>query len=264
MRKPVMICMSIGVVAIVGIAAFAFAREPAIKTYGYKIANEYPHDTAAYCQGLVFDEAGALFEGTGQYGESVLREVDLATGKPKRQVRLNRRIFGEGITVFQDKIYQLTWKRKAGYIYDKATFKVVGTFKYSGEGWGITHDDKHLIVSDGTSTLRFLDPQTFKVVKTLSVRYNGRLLPELNELEFINGEIWANVWFKDQIVRISPKTGEVVALVNLAGLYPVRFRSERDAVLNGIAYDKKGQRLYVTGKRWPKLFEIELIEQKAR
>ena len=264
MRKPVMICTILSGVALIGIGVFAFAREPAGKTYDYEVVNEFPHDRSAYCQGLVFDDEGKLFEGTGQYGESVLREVDLQTGRPNRQVRLNRRVFGEGITIFQDKIYQLTWKRKAGYIYDKTTFKVVGTFRYKGEGWGITNDDKHLIISDGTSTLRFLDPKTFKVVKKLAVRYNGRLVPELNELEFIDGEIWANVWFKDLIARISPTTGEVVAWVNLAGLYPARLRAERDAVLNGIAYDKKSQRLFVTGKRWPKLFEIKLIERKSR
>ena len=264
MRKPIVIFAGVVLAAAIGIAVFAYARGPSTKVYGYKVVAEYPHDPRAYCQGLVMDDAGNLFEGTGQYGESVLREVDLATGRPKRQVALDRRIFGEGITIFQDKIYQLTWKRQAGYIFDKATFKMVGTFKYSGQGWGITNDGQSLIMSDGTSTLRFLDPTTFEVTKKLAVRNNGRLVPDLNELEFIAGEIWANVWFKDYIARISPDTGEVVGWVNLAGLYPARLRPERDAVLNGIAYDKTKQRIFVTGKRWPKLFEIEVVEQRRR
>ncbi|MCA9214167.1 MAG: glutaminyl-peptide cyclotransferase [Planctomycetales bacterium] len=261
MRKTMITC---GVIVAICVTAgvMTFASGDTQQVYGYKIVAEYPHDTGAYCQGLAFDDDGKLFEGTGQYGESVLREVQLETGKAVRQIRLNQRVFGEGVTVVGDKIYQLTWKRKAGYVYDKATLKVVGNFRYSGEGWGITFDGKHLIMSDGSSTLRFLNPETFKVERKLSVRSGRQLVADLNELEFINGEIWANVWFKDYIARISPKTGEVVSWVNLAGLFPQRLRSERDAVLNGIAYDKKSQRLFVTGKRWPKMFEIELVEQK--
>lgn len=247
---------------LIGIGVLAAARDPVTKTYGFKIVNAFPHDPKAYCQGLAFDDEGNLFEGTGQYGESVLRQVDVESGRILRQVSLNRRIFGEGITVLRDKIYQLTWKRRTVFVYDKATFKLVRTHKYSGEGWGLTHDGQHLIMSDGTSNLRFLDPNTFNVVKNMTVRSNGRLVPELNELEFIDGEIWANVWFKDYIARISPESGTVLAWVDLTGLYPARVRSERDAVLNGIAFDKKAKRLFVTGKRWPKLFEIELIERQ--
>jgi glutamine cyclotransferase len=217
---------------------------------------EYPHDPAAFTQGLVIED-GVLYEGTGQYGQSSIRRVDLETGKVEQSHPLSALFFGEGIAILGGKLYELTWRNQVGFVFDAKSFAPLGNFRYTGEGWGLTDDGTHLILSDGTSTIRFLDPRTFEVVRSIDVRVGGRPLTQLNELEYIDGEIWANVWHDDHIVRISPDTGEVLALIDASSILP---RSERgpEDVLNGIAYDAATKKIYVTGKDWPKLFEIEI------
>ena len=238
-----------------GVAAWALARDRRPTRYGYEVVNVYPHDQQAYCQGLAYAD-GTLYEGTGKYGESTLRKVDLETGKVLQQVPLNHRLFGEGITIWKDRIVQLTWMSRVGIVYDKESFSEVRRFAVSGQGWGLTHDGRHLIMSDGTATLRFLDPQDYRVVRQLTVRSQGRRVANLNELEYVDGAILANVWRRDEIVRISPHTGDVTARMELGGLLSRTQRLDPDAVLNGIAYDEENERLFVTGKNWPKLFEI--------
>ena len=246
------------VVCVVGIGVWASGRDGSPRVYIAQVVNEYPHDTNAYSQGLVFVD-GTLYEGTGKYGRSTLRRVDLKTGQTQQQVRLGDRVFGEGITTWDDTIVQLTWKSKIGLVYDRKTLELRRKFRYSGEGWGITHDGHNLIVSDGTSTLRFLDPKTFRVVRRLSVRSGRNQIRHLNELEFVDGEILANVWYQDYIVRISPITGDVTGYYDLSRLWPQNQRPDKEAVLNGIAYDEVGKRLFVTGKNWPRLYEIRLV-----
>jgi len=226
----------------------------------FEIVNEFPHDANAYCQGLVID-GGELYEGTGKYGESTLRRVTLETGEVLTKRTLDRRYFGEGITIWQDKIFQLTWKERTAIVYDKNSLRPTGeTLRYQGEGWGLTTDGKSLIMSDGTSVLRFLDPQTFRVTRRLTVQEGRRRVTDLNELEFINGEIFANVWKKDEILRISPRSGAVLGRIDLTTLRE-RLQNADDAeVLNGIAYDKENNRLFVTGKNWPTMFEIKIVK----
>jgi glutamine cyclotransferase len=246
------------VIGAVGIGVWANGRDGAPRVYIAEVVKQYPHDPTAYSQGLIFVD-GELYEGTGKYGQSTLRRVDLKSGAVLQQVRVDSRAFGEGITDWNDTIVQLTWKSKVGLVYDRKTFKLLRKFRYSGEGWGVTHDDRNLIVSDGTSTLRFLDPKSFRVVRRLSVHSRGNRIQHLNELEFVDGEILANVWYKDYIVRISPKTGEVTAYYDLSRLWPQNQRPDKEAVLNGIAYDDVGKRLFVTGKNWPHLYEVRLV-----
>ncbi len=226
-----------------------------VPTYAYEVVNAWPHDRTAFTQGLIFSE-GALLESTGQNGESSLRRVELTTGKVLKQVDVDDQYFAEGLTLFQGKLFQLTWQHKKGFIYDPATFAKQGEFRYDGEGWGLTHDGKHLILSDGTNQIRFIDPTDFSIARTISVFEDGRPLRELNELEFIRGEIYANIWHTDRIVRIDPATGKILGWIDLNGLLPDAERRDPEAVLNGIAYDEAGDRLFVTGKLWPKLFEI--------
>lgn len=228
--------------------------------YDVEIVNTFPHDPRAFSQGLVV-EGDVLLEGTGQYRESTLREVDLKTGKVKRRVRLADSVFGEGITVFQGRIYQLTWKRGLCYVYDRKTMKYQKTLRYSGEGWGLTHNGKHLIMSDGTPTLRFLDPQTLRVLKRVRVRDGRKQIWDVNELEYINGEIFANIWHLDQIARIDPETGRVKSWLDLRAIRPDAVRFNTEAALNGIAWDADRKRLFVTGKDWPSLFEIRISAQ---
>ncbi len=236
-------------------AVWALARDPAPIAYTAHVVHEFPHDSSAYTQGLVYED-GTLYEGTGKRGKSTLRQVELETGKIVQLQSLDARLFGEGITVWDDHIIQLTWTSRVGLIYDKKTFREIGRFRYSGQGWGLTHDGTHLIMSDGTSTLRFLDPKTFDVVRQLRVHSRGRRVHNLNELEYVNGEILANVWGENYIVKISPGSGQVTGFIDLSHLW--RQRTDPEAVLNGIAYDAKGKRLFVTGKNWPKIFEIQV------
>ena len=229
--------------------------------HGIRVVNVYPHDPEAYTQGLVY-HLGFLYEGTGLQGHSTIRKVELQTGKVQKSHHLAAKYFGEGITVYQNKLIQLTWKSHTGFIYDLKTFRLMGTFFYPTEGWGITCDGKHLIMSDGTATLRFLDPGTYKITKQIEVRDRGNILPNINELEYIKGEIYANVWGTGYIVRISPQTGQVIGWIDLRVLYSLVGNSGKIDVLNGIAYDAKGDRLFVTGKYWPNIFEIRLKASK--
>jgi glutamine cyclotransferase len=229
-----------------------------IPVYTYNVTNTYPHDRDAFTQGLVFED-GVLYEGTGLHGESTLRRVELETGAILQSCELSDQFFGEGITIYGDKIIQLTWQSNVGFVYDKSTFEVLQDFDYSTEGWGITHNGTCLIMSDGTSTLHFLDPQTFAEVGQLGVFDSHGPVTRLNELEYVRGQIYANVWQTDWIARIAPETGRVIGWIDLRGLLTAEDRSEPVDVLNGIAYDTEADRLFVTGKLWPKLFEIELI-----
>lgn len=225
--------------------------------YGYEVVNTWPHDTNAYTQGLIYD-AGTLIESTGQYGASSLRRVELQTGKVLKRVDVPRQFFGEGMTLLGGKIFQVTWTTRKGFVYDPQSFAKLSEFAYDGEGWGLTHDGRSLILSDGTSQLRYLDPETFSTVRTVNVTDAGRPVRELNELEYVRGEIYANVWHTDRIARIDPQTGRVVGWIELKGLISDAERPDTEAVLNGIAYDEAGDRLFVTGKLWPKLFEVRL------
>jgi len=226
--------------------------------YTYNIVNTYPHDRTAFTQGLVFED-DVLYEGTGQYEHSTLRKVELETGDILQIRELSDEFFGEGITIYGDEVIQITWQNNVGFVYDKNSFDLLQQFNYKTEGWGITHDGTRLIMSDGTSTLHFLDPQTFEEIGQVEVLDNDTPIANLNELEYIQGEIYANVWKEDWIVRIVPGTGRVVGWIDLRGLLTAENRSEPVDVLNGIAYDAEADRLFVTGKWWPKLFEIELI-----
>jgi glutamine cyclotransferase len=237
------------------------ARESPV-TYSYRVVKTYPHDPAAFTQGLVFLK-GVLLEGTGLYGQSSLRRVELPTGHVTQQVSLPSPIFGEGIAVLGAKIYQLSWQNHKGFVYDLQTFALEREFAYEGEGWGLTTDGQSLILSDGTESIRFLDPTTFAVTRTIRVLNQGTPIKNLNELEFIKGEIFANIWQSNWIARIDPADGRLKGVINLSHLLkPEEIQPETD-VLNGIAYDPDGDRLFVTGKRWPKLFEIQLTEPKA-
>jgi glutamine cyclotransferase len=239
------------------------ARQTLPTAYGYRVVNAYPHDSRAYTQGLVYRD-GVLYESTGLNGRSTVRKVRLETGEVLQEHRLDARYFGEGLTDWGSRLIQLTWQTNVGFVYDLATFKPVRTFEFPGEGWGITHDGKRLIMSDGQSAgeLRFLDPASFKELGRLTVRDQNRPVSNLNELEFVNGEIFANIYQTDRIARIDPSNGRVTGWIDLAGLLPISDRRGTD-VLNGIAYDRAGDRLFVTGKLWPRLFEIRL-ERRLR
>jgi glutamine cyclotransferase len=225
----------------------------------FEVVNVFPHDRGAYTQGLVFQN-GSLIESTGEVGRSSLRLVEAPTGNILRRVTVPTPYFAEGITELNGKIYQLTWQHQTGFIYDTTTFQKLGEFKYYGEGWGLTDADGMLILSDGSSQLRFLDPETFQVKKTLKVLDHGAPVPRLNELEYMNGEILANVWHQDRIARIDPQTGQVRSWIILNGLLSPGEVTDEEAVLNGIAYDEQSKRLFVTGKMWPKMFEIRIKE----
>ncbi|MEA2015465.1 MAG: glutaminyl-peptide cyclotransferase [Actinomycetota bacterium] len=231
-----------------------------IPVYTYKVVNTYPHDRSAFTEGLVFED-GVLYEGTGLYGYSTLRRVELETGKILQICKLPPQFFGEGVTIYGNKIIQLTWRSHTGFVYDKYSFKLLQEFNYPDEGWGITHDGKHLIMSDGTQTLHFLDPETFKEISQIKVTANDIPVTGINELEYIQGEIYANIWQTELIVMIDPLTGQVIGCIDLKGILIPEDDSKTVDVLNGIAYDAKNARLFVTGKFWPKLFEIELKEQ---
>jgi glutaminyl-peptide cyclotransferase len=230
--------------------------QPAPPVYGYEVVREYPHDPEAFTQGLIFRD-GFLFESTGQLGRSTLRKVRLETGEVVQRRALPNDIFGEGLTDWGGQLIQLTWVTNVGYVYDLGSFEERRRFTYAGEGWGLTHDGARLIMSDGTPNLRFLDPSTFSEQSRLNVRDQDGSVDDLNELEFVKGSVYANVWLTERIAIIAPDTGRVTAWVDLTGLRP-RKGGPGDDVLNGIAYDAAGDRLFVTGKLWPRLFEIRL------
>jgi glutamine cyclotransferase len=221
-----------------------------------RVVHVYPHDPEAFTQGLVYLD-GFLYEGTGLNGRSTIRKVRLENGEVLQIQKIDSQYFGEGIAVKGDTIYELTWQSEIGFLYDRSTFQRKGTFSYRGEGWGLTHDGLRLIMSDGSASLRFLDPATQKEVSRVQVKDGGTPVANLNELEYIKGEIYANVWQTQRIARISPKTGRVIGWIDLEGLLTPREAQAAD-VLNGIAYDAAGDRLFVTGKLWPKLFEIKI------
>lgn len=247
-------------VFVLTVSLSAQARPPAGSppVFSYRVVNVYPHDPDAFTQGLLY-EGGFLYESTGENGKSSLRKVDLKTGKVLKKTDLGSEYFGEGLALWRNNLIQLTWQTRLGFVYDRETFKMLNTFVYGNEGWGITHDGKRLIMSDGSDTLFFWDPETFKEISRLPVRDRGQLVSNLNELEYIRGEIWANVWTTDRIARISPLTGKVTGWVDLAGILKTDNVFRRIDVLNGIAYDQKLDRVFVTGKLWPKLFEIRLV-----
>jgi glutamine cyclotransferase len=263
MRYPSRLALAVVAVWLLPSGTKAWAAEKAVvpAVYGYEIVNTYPHDPQAFCQGLAIVD-GVLYEGTGQYGRSTLRKVELETGKVLQQVSLDQRLFGEGIVVWDERIYQLTWRSGLGIVYDRESFKELSRFRIHGEGWGLTHDGKHLILSNGSPTLQFLDPKTFRIVRRLNVRDRGTWVHNLNELEYADGAILANVWTTNRIAWISPETGNVTAWINLDGLTPAEVRHDTDAVLNGIAYDAESKRLFVTGKNWPNLFEIRIVKRQ--
>lgn len=257
------IVVSLGGILLGTLAALLAANQnTSTPVASFEVVGTYPHDPSAFTQGLVADD-GQLYEGTGQYGTSTLRRVDLTTGKVLQSVSLNQQLFGEGITIWKDSIIQLTWKRRRAFVFDRDSFQHRGTFRYAGEGWGLTHDGTHLIMSDGTSRLRFLDPDTFKELRQIDVHDGRRRIDDLNELEFVEGEIFANVWYHDSIARISPADGRVLGWIDLHQLWPANQRPSREHVLNGIAYDAKTKRLFVTGKHWPNLYEIRITPQLA-
>ena len=229
--------------------------------YTYKVINTFPHDRQAFTEGLVFED-GVLYEGTGLHERSTLRKVELEAGNVLQMHELPPEFFGEGITVYGDKIIQLTYKSRVGFIYKKDNFQFLRTFNYSTEGWGITHDGSRLIMSDGTATLYFLSPDTFEVLGRIEVHDQSTAVRGLNELEYVKGEIYANVWPTERIVRIDPDTGRVVGWIHMDGISNLLGESREIDVLNGIAYDAAGDRLFVTGKYWPMLFQIELVALK--
>ena len=250
--------------ALSALAACCYANA-AIPVYGFMVKHTYPHDPQAFTQGLFFKD-GYLFESTGLNGKSWLRKVELNTGKVLQQKDLPKDIFGEGSTLVGDEIVSLTWTAKYGFVFDAKTFTLKRKFTYDSEGWGLASDGQHVYMSDGSPTIHILDPKTLKEQRRIQVSADGKPVRELNELEMVDGELFANVWGTDLIARIDPGTGNVVGWINLAGLLPVdkRGTSSPDAVLNGIAYDAKSRRLFVTGKLWPKMFEIELVRMQNR
>jgi len=227
--------------------------------YGYEVVRSYPHDRDAFTQGLIFRD-GVFYEGTGLNGRSGIRKVKLETGEVLQARPLAAEYFGEGITDWKGQIIQLTWQTEVGFVYDMKTFEQTKRWTYAGEGWGLTHDDTRLIMSDGSSQIRFLDPAALKETGRITVRDAAGPVNRLNELEYVKGEILANVWTTDRIARISPQDGRVTGWIDLSGLLPPAER-HADAVLNGIAYDAAGDRLFVTGKLWPRVFEIKLVKR---
>lgn len=231
-----------------------------VPLYTYQIVNILPHDPNAFTQGLVFED-GLFYEGTGLKGRSSLRRVDVQSGQVQQQIDLAPEFFGEGIALWNDRIIQLTWQEKVAFIYDKTTFSELGQFSYTTEGWGLTNDGQRLIMSDGSDTLFFRDPETFEEIGRVQVLYQGQPVFKLNELEFIGGEVYANIWQTNYIVRIDPTSGQVVGVIDLTGILDGVPLMQPADVLNGIAYDPATDRLFVTGKLWPAVFEIDLLKQ---
>ena len=256
MLRPTRVCFFLAIYGMFGCMPVGSAIAPVWKA---KVVATYPHDPNAYTQGLII-EKGQMFEGTGKHGSSTLREVELQTGKVLRSLSLDEKYFGEGITVLNGTIYQLTWKNNYCFTYDLKTFQYKEFFRYPFEGWGLTNNGKELILSDGSSDLRFIDPVSFKELRKISVKDGTQRIKNLNELEYVNSEIWANIWYEDRIARVSPENGKLLGWIDLSALYPKSQRKDRDDVLNGIAQDPDTKKIFVTGKNWPKLFEIEIVK----
>ena len=258
-RIQVLLCAS----ALLG-SGLAAAKGGPIPSYGVQVVRSYPHDPNAFTQGLFFKN-GVLYESTGLEGRSSIRKVRLETGEVLQQVALPAGLFGEGIVDWGEQIIGLTWQSQLGFVLKLDDFSLVKRFNYPGEGWGITRNNRELVMSDGTAELRFLDPQSLRELRRLRVTVQGRPLDKLNELEWVNGEIYANVWQTERIARIDPQTGAVVGWIDLAGLLPAAERvAGHTDVLNGIAYDSVSKRLWVTGKMWPKLYEIKLVPKRVK
>lgn len=228
-----------------------------IPTLGYTLVRVWPHDRGAFTEGLTFWN-GMLVESTGLNGHSTLRKVDLETGRVRQEIKLPDEYFGEGIAVLGGKIFQLTWKQHRGFIYDADSLKLLGEFHFDGEGWGLTTDGRSLIMSDGTNRIRFLDPVTFRETRSLEVLAHGQPVKMLNELEYVKGVLYANVWQTEFVVQIDPETGRILGSIDFVGIFPRQERSGDTDVMNGIAYDAQGDRLFVTGKYWPKLYEVKV------
>jgi glutamine cyclotransferase len=231
---------------------------PGAEIFGYRVVNAYPHDADAYTQGLIYRD-GLLYESTGLNGRSTLRKVVLETGQVVQRRPLAQEYFAEGLTDWGARLVQLTWQSHVGLVYDLASFQLLQSFPLTGEGWGLTHDEKALIVSDGSNRLRFLDPKSYREIKRVAVNDAGTAVTNLNELEYVRGQIYANVWHKDRVAMIAPETGNVTGWIDLSGLMSAGDDRDAEAVLNGIAYDSSRNRLFVTGKRWPRLFEISIV-----
>jgi len=244
------------------IALFLCAVTTTYAADTYQVIHTYPHDAQAYTQGLIYLD-GHLYESTGLTGHSSLRMEDLDTGRIVQFKDVSSQYFAEGLTNWGRTLVQLTWQDHIVLVYDRATFRFLHTLPYPGDGWGLTQDGKGLILSDGTAILHFLDPTTFHELRRITVKDHGKSIDQLNELEYIHGQVYANIWHTDRIARISPVTGNVLGYIDLTGLLPASERSNPEAVLNGIAYDPAHDRLFVTGKLWPKLFEIKVIPEKA-
>jgi glutamine cyclotransferase len=239
------------------IVSSAFAAD------SYKIVHTYPHDRQAFTQGLLYKD-GHLYESTGLPGRSSLRMVDLASGRVLQSVPVPSQYFAEGLASWGSTLVQLTWQSHVAFIYDRFSFRLLRSLPFDGEGWGLAADGKNLILSDGTATLKFLDPATLRVVRTIEVKDGDTPVPQLNELEYIHGQVYANVWHTDRIARIAPASGKVLGWIDLSGLLPLGQVSDPEAVLNGIAYDAVHNRLFVTGKLWPSLFEIKVVPQRGK
>ena len=250
---------------LLGVAACAEAPAPSSQnvaeeppTQSFRIVATYPHDQGAFTQGLIWLD-GRLYESTGMIGQSTIREVDLAAGRVLRSAPIPDGLFGEGLVNWRDELLSITWQDGIGFRWDRATFRQTGTWRYQGEGWGLTQDGTHIIMSDGSPILRFLDPVTMEERRRIMVTSAGQPVANLNELEYVNGEIFANVWMTSRIARIDPRIGRVTGWIDLTALTEQTPRVDEDAVLNGIAYDAERDRLFVTGKNWPSLYEIDLV-----
>jgi glutamine cyclotransferase len=250
------------VAAAIAAACSPVSQAASIPEYGYKVVHAYPHDPLAFTQGLFYLN-GYLYEGTGLNDHSSIRKVKLETGQVLEEHDVPGQYFGEGIVNWKDRLLELTWKSQLGFIYDLATFQLKGQFQYPGEGWGLTQDGKRIIMSDGSAELRFWDPETLRETGRITVTADGQPVTDLNELEWVKGEIYANIWQTDRIARIDPASGKVVGWIDLTGLLSPSEETPDTDVLNGIAYDARGERLFVTGKKWPKLFEIRLVKKDA-
>ncbi len=243
-------------------SVFQVAHAATAPTFGYKVVAKYPHSTESYTEGFFYLD-GLFYEGTGIAGHSALLAIQPETGNTVQKHELAPEYFGEGIVDWGANVYQWTWKSHICFVYDRFSLRPLKQFTYTGEGWGMTRTAKELITSDGTATLRFRDPETFKETRHIVVKDGAKVIDELNELEFIHGEIYANVWHQDVIARISPKDGHVIAWINMAGLLPADQMINEESVLNGIAYDAQHNRLFVTGKQWPTVFEIRIVPPAA-
>lgn len=257
-RGRFLLALAVALLAVAGVWAWKGRSVQASRLSTYEVVKAYPHDPQAYCQGLLID-GGQLYESTGRNGTSSVRRVELETGKVLQRTDLPVALFGEGLAKVGDRLIQLTWTSGVARIYDARTLIAQDQFEYQGEGWGLTYDGENLIQSDGSEVLVFRDPKTFAEVRRVRVLNAGKPVTQLNELEMVEGEIWANVWKFDVIVRIDPRSGEVLGFVDLAGIFDHRTLPDPDAVLNGIAYDASSRRLFVTGKLWPKVFEIKVV-----